>query len=519
MSYGRDKESEELARKRARARARARAKASENDTASQRQRGSRPNSQSNQRRRPSEDEIDNIPIGRTDTKKRRSSDPRRTTADASRMRRKSTTGSGKSTNNRVKNEKNRKGNKKKKRMSTGKKVGIIIAAVIAVLLISGVAFAANKLSKLKTQKLNADSLEMNISDEAELSGEGYLNVAILGTDSREGTNADLDGSERTDSIMIASLNQETGDIKIISVYRDTLAELDDGSYNKINAAYAYGGLDETISTLNRNLDMNIQNYVMVNFSALVDVIDALGGLEIDLTEEEVHWINDYYLNELIDITGKGSDRVPGAGVQTLNGCQAASYCRIRYTDGDDYKRAERQRTVLQLIANKAKTANILTLNKIIDVVLPKVSTSFSTTDILYYAKLAPKLNIKETTGFPFDLTTGNVADAGDSVIATTMESNVVQLHQYLFGADGYTPSSIVTNISNNIAYYASSIGVSTDTGTGYSDGTDQTYTEQTNTDQTYTDQTNTNQTNDTYTDSGYTDSGTDQNNTEDSSGY
>ncbi|MDD3362865.1 MAG: LCP family protein [Hespellia sp.] len=472
------------------------------------QRNAKSSSQSNPRRRPSESDLDNISVKRTGTKQRRTTDPTRTTVGKPKANR-SNNDRGKDTNKRTSNmdirpKKNGKENvrrKKKKRMSTGKTVGIIIAAIIVVLLISAVAFAANKLSKLKTQKLNADTLEMNISEEAELSGEGYLNVAILGTDSREGTNADLDGSERTDSIMIASLNQETGDVKIVSVYRDTLAELDDGSYNKINAAYAYGGLDETISTLNRNLDMNIQNYVMVNFSALVDVIDALGGVELTLTDEEVYWINEYYLPEMIDITGVNSDKVAGAGTQTLNGIQATCYCRIRYTEGDDYKRAERQRTVLQLIADKAKTANILTLNKIIDAVLPKVSTSFSTTDILYYAKLAAKLNVAETTGFPFELTTGNVADAGDSVIATTMESNVIQLHQYLFGADGYTPSSIVSGISGNIAYYASSAGVSTDTGAGYSDGTNQNYTDQTNAGE-------------TYTDPGYTDSGTDQNYTD-----
>lgn len=505
MSYGRDRESEELARRRARARARAKAQGSTPSN----QRRTKPTGQ--KRRKTSESELDNIPVTRkrsnntNETRKKRPADPTYAAMERSKAKRKSGDygkTSGKVTTS-SKNGKNKR--KKKKKMSLGKKIGILIAAIFVALVVSGIAFAANKFSKMNTQDLDAEALEMNITDEAELSGEGYLNVALLGNDSREGTNADLEGSERTDTIMVASLNQETGEIKIVSVFRDTLTEQDDGSYNKINAAYAYGGIDGTISTLNRNLDLNIQNYVMVNFSALIKIIDDLGGIELTLTDEEVYWTNQYQM-ETAEITGNAVTNVEAAGTQTLNGVQATSYCRIRYTDGDDYRRAERQREVLQQIALKAKSANILTLNKIIDDVLPMIQTNFTASDILYYAKLVSKLSIADTSGFPFDRTTASVEGAGDSVIADTMESNVIQLHQFLFGADGYTPSSIVTNISGNIAYYASMGGTSdttTDETQTYTDDT-QTYTDET---QTYTDPTyvDPSTTDGTYTDTGTTD--------------
>ena len=397
--------------------------------------------------------------------------------------------------------------------SMGRKIATIASVFLIGLVLSGVAYAANLYSKIHTTTLNAEKLDMSISDEAQLSGEGYLNVAIFGVDSREGTNEELDGVERSDTIMIASLDQKTGAVKITSVYRDTLLEMEDGvSYDKVNAAYAYGGAQEAVTVLNKNLDMDIQHYVTVNFSALIDVIDALGGVELTLTDEEVTWTNEYQ-KETSKITGTEIKNVEQPGTQVLNGRQATAYCRIRYTDGDDYRRTERQREVLTQIANKATKANILALNKLVDAVFPMIETNFTLTEALSYVGLASKITVGETCGFPFDKTTGIIGDAGDSVIATSLSSNVIQLHQFFFGTDGYTPSSTVTTISGNIDYQAANVGIdmtgsglAQDTSGGYGTTTDgaagQTYTDQTYTDQTYTDQTYTDQ---TYTDQTYTD--------------
>ncbi len=153
------------------------------------------------------------------------------------------------------------------------------------------------MNKLSSVKLDTDKL--NISDEVKHE-KGYTNVALFGLDSREN---DLGKGNRSDTIIIASLNNDTKEVKLVSIYRDTLLELDDGSYNKANSAYSFGGPEGAVSLINRNLDMNIEKYVTVNFNALVDVIDAVGGLDLELTHDEVGHMNNYCV-ETSKVTGK-----------------------------------------------------------------------------------------------------------------------------------------------------------------------------------------------------------------------
>ena len=245
--------------------------------------------------------------------------------------------------------------------SLGKKIAVILSSTLLAVLAIGTVILASKMSKIETTQLDAEKL--NISEEVEHET-GYVNVALFGLDSREN---DLGKGNRSDTIMIASLNRETKEVKLVSVYRDTLLELDDGSFNKANAAYSFGGPEAAISMLNRNLDMNIEKYVTVNFNALVDVIDALDGLDLHLTEEEVVHMNNYCV-ETSKVTGRDYERIEPEveGDYHLNGVQAVSYARIRYTAGGDFTRAERQRTVLQLIGEKAQSMSVSTINKIID---------------------------------------------------------------------------------------------------------------------------------------------------------
>ena len=184
--------------------------------------------------------------------------------------------------------------------------------------------------------------------------------------------------------MIASLNRETLEVKVSSVYRDTLLQLNDGSLNKANSAYSFGGPEGAIAMLNENLDMDIQHYVTVNFNSLIDVIDAVGGVDINVTEEEIPYVNAYAV-EIIEVTGRQSPGVSEPGLQTLNGLQATAYARIRYTAGDDFKRTERQRAVLTEVIRKLQGASLSQINKIIDKVFPEVSTNFTLTEILNYA--------------------------------------------------------------------------------------------------------------------------------------
>jgi LCP family protein required for cell wall assembly len=327
-------------------------------------------------------------------------------------------------------------------------------AVVGILLVfamtGAVGYAAMKLSLLETTVLDASKL--NISEEVEQSTEtGYLNVALFGLDSRDGT---LGEGNLSDSIIIASLNLETKEVRLCSVFRDTLLD-QDGTINKANAAYSLGNAQAAVAMLNRNLDLDIKHYVSVNFNVLSDIIDELGGVEIDLTEEEVYWTNGY-ATETSKVTGKTKYELTSPGLQVLDGVQATSYCRIRYTTGDDFKRAERQRTVLEQIVKKAQTADLSTLNRIIDKVFPNVATNFTLKEVLKYAKYALDYKLTDMSGFPFTLFTETLSYVGSSVIVDNLQENVSQLHAFLFDKVGYTPSSTVVMISNEIDNFVAS---------------------------------------------------------------
>ena len=290
---------------------------------------------------------------------------------------------------------------KKKRRRRRKRIVLVCVEllVLAGLCIAG--YGMLKLGKLNINILDQDKLEV-YKDTGP-----YTNIACFGLDSRNG---ELEGGVQSDSIIIASINNETNDVKLISVYRDTLLQQEDGTYAKANAAYNRGGPEAAISLLNRNFDLDIRNYVSVNFNALVDVIDALGGLEIELTQEEAFYTNGYAA-ETSRVVGQEMVNINEvAGTQLLDGVHAVSYARIRYTKGNDFKRTERQREVLKKTAEKAKEADLMTLNKIVDKVFPQISTSLSLTDMLGFAANIMDYNIVETTGFPYALTTSEEVD-------------------------------------------------------------------------------------------------------------
>ena len=267
---------------------------------------------------------------------------------------------------------------------------ILLVFVIALLLMItvGVVYAADKLGKLEQTKL--DTKKLSISDEIDL-GDGYTNLALFGLDSRDG---ELGEGVRSDSIIIASLNNKTKEIKMVSLYRDTLLELEDGSLNKANSAYAFGGPEEAVAMINKNLDLNIEDYIAVNFNALVDVIDALGGMDVTLSDAEVVHMNNYCV-ETSEVTGKSYTKIEPevAGTYHLNGVQATSYARIRYTAGGDFERTERQRFVLEQIAESAKKVSFSSLNSIMDKVFPQVATSMELGEMLKYAKIGTSLKI------------------------------------------------------------------------------------------------------------------------------
>ena len=342
------------------------------------------------------------------------------------------------TKNYERNSNNIKNSKKKK---SHKLRNFLIVLLIIVAILTGViyAFIQDKLSKINYVELNHE--ELGISNNVK---EGYRNIALFAVDSR---NLNTNDGSRSDGIIVLSINEKTKDVKMVSVYRDTYVQVEGYGLTKITHAYAYGGPTLAIKTLNTNLDLNISEFVAVNFEAVANAIDAMGGVEIEITSEELPQMNKY-ISETSKITGIPANTLPKAGTYNLNGVQAVTYGRIRKTTGGDYKRTERMRTVIMKALNKAKTMDLGTLNKIIDDVLPKVQTNINSNDILGLASQIGSYNITDNTGWPHK-TEGKTLDAWYG-IPVTLESNVKQLHEELFEQEDYTVPETVKEISNKI---------------------------------------------------------------------
>lgn len=322
----------------------------------------------------------------------------------------------------------RRGRRRKRGFATwsiGKKIGAVLGGTLLGVVVIGSVILASKMNKLSSVKLDTDKL--NISDEVKHE-KGYTNVVLFGLDSREN---DLGKGNRSDTIIIASLNNDTKEVKLVSIYRDTLLELDDGSYNKANSAYSFGGPEGAVSLINRNLDL-------------------------ELTHDEVVHMNNYCV-ETSKVTGKSYEKIEPEveGTYHLNGVQAVSYSRIRYTEGGDFKRAERQRLVLQKIADKAQNMSVGTVNKIIDSVFPQISTNFTLAEMIGYAKNLTKYKLGDSIGFPAENTTDMLNEVGSVVIPKTLSSNVLEVHKFLFGSDGYSVSSTIEGIESGITAKAS----------------------------------------------------------------
>lgn len=343
--------------------------------------------------------------------------------------------------------------RKKRKLPIWLTVILIVVCMILILIGAVTIYMADKFNKIEQIEVEEEVIEESITEEVEHKT-GYLNVAVFGLDSRNGS---LGKGNRSDTMMIVSLNHETNEVKMVSVYRDTLLKLNDGTYNKANAAYAFYGPEGALALLNENLDMNIDKYVSVNFNALVDVIDAVGGMDLDLTYEEVVHMNNYCV-ETSKVTGKSYEKImpEEAGTYHLNGVQAVSYARIRYTAGGDATRTVRQRLVISKILEKAQNMDLVTINKLIDTVFPQIATNFTLAEALEYGKDFMKYQLGESMGFPETRTSHDLHLVGSSEIANTLESNVLDIHQFLFGDAEYEVSSTVKDIDNEIAYRLSS---------------------------------------------------------------
>lgn len=305
---------------------------------------------------------------------------------------------------------------------------IIIIAILGIIAISVFAFAKiyinNKTSKIQYEELNILPEELGISENQKESK--FRNIAILGVDSRYN---DYDDFARTDCIMIASINTENNNVSLFSIYRDTLVEMDlydKVRIDKINHSY-YGGVETTLKTINVNFDLNVKEYILIDFEAVADFVNQVGGIEIDITNEELKLINNNIKGN-IKLTGINSKLLNYAGKQTLDGIQALSYARIRYTEGGDYKRADRMRNVLERTAEKIKQKNIVELNNIANNIMPKIRTNISEKEISKLLENAIYYKIIRKFGFPYN-TISTVLDLKDYYEGTTKGSDYYDVPQ------------------------------------------------------------------------------------------
>ena len=336
--------------------------------------------------------------------------------------------------------------RKKKKMNKGLKIFLIILLVLVIIIVglgvAGYTFVNGKIGKM--QKENIDTTAVGINEETKQELKGYRNIALLGIDSRAD---DYGLGNRSDCMMIASINQETNEIKLISVYRDTYVYvMENGTkrLDKITHAYPYGGAQNTLKSLNEAMDLNITEFVTVNFDAVIAAVDSLGGVYIDIDKSEIKYVNDY-IDATSESSGVKSSHITHSGRQKLDGVQAVSYTRVRYTAGGDYKRTERMRTVVEAMLSKAKTLNVGQLNSFADTILPKIRTNISSSEIWGLIPKLASFKVTESIGWPYD-TKGITLDRWYGV-PVTLQSNVERLHKEAFEQEDYEASDTVKEMS------------------------------------------------------------------------
>jgi len=333
-------------------------------------------------------------------------------------------------------------NDKKKIKKRSKLIALFILELLVLVIIIAGFYFYSKLNRIQ----HDSSDDKNIIQNDNVKTSGYRNIVVFGVDSR--SNA-LKESTHSDTIIIASINNKTKDVKMASVYRDTYVNISDrNKFDKINAAYYRGGYSLALSTINMNFDLNTKEFVTVNFEAVVQAIDMLGGIEIDVQSNEVKYVNGY-VKELNRINKTNVSGIQSAGKQLLNGTQATAWSRIRYTAGGDYKRTERQRIVVEKMFSKVKKSSIGKINKFIDLMLPKVYTNLDNMDLLGLAKDVFSYNIVEQTGFPFEKDAHTYSKVS-YVFPIDLAANVTKLHEFLFNETNYVPTETVQGYSTQI---------------------------------------------------------------------
>ena len=340
--------------------------------------------------------------------------------------------------------------KKKKNVAKRVAVGVIIAVLLlAILAVGGVMMAFGTLNSMQDIDVDKNAIAINPEVAAEL--DGYTNIAVLGTDAR----ADDKENARSDAIIVASINKETNEVKLFSVFRDTLLDVGEQGLDKITHAYSYGGAQQSLYTLNKNLDLNIDKVVVINWKTVAEMIDAVGGIKIDIQESEIEEMNKYIKETAKNVDGP-SDKIKKPGKQMLNGVQAVTYSRIRKDAATgDYRRNERMKIVFSKTFKKLRNAGYFKMFQVARKTMPEVGTNMSTNEVMRMMLKFKSYDMTDsTTGFPYDVGawTG-YAGAGLAWYGPpiNLSNNVSKLHKQFFNQDDYTPTDTVQEISTHIS--------------------------------------------------------------------
>lgn len=316
---------------------------------------------------------------------------------------------------------------KKNKRKKSRKI-LLLFIIVGILGLSFGAYGFSMLDKINNTKISQSDEELGISEENQKSNK-VVNIALFGLDRRESK-----GNTRSDTIMIASLDKQHKKIKLTSVMRDTYVNIPGRGMDKINHAYAFGGPELAIKTINSNFDMNIRDFVTVDFYGLEDIIDAMGGIEIEVKDYEVSEVNTAikYMNTITNSNGK---MISSPGIQVLDGRQAVAYSRIRNVGNGDYQRTERQRMVLEKILNKGMDAGITQYPKLLNTMLPYVETSLSKPSMISLATSTITSGIRTVDQYriPVDgYGNGQKINGVSYIVPNTLEDNVRLLDQFIY---------------------------------------------------------------------------------------
>ncbi len=344
----------------------------------------------------------------------------------------------------------KKRRKKKKKSGRGLKIALIVVLILVLgiggVIAAGLTVVKNTLDNVGRIELDPDLIGINAQVDSDL--RNYRNIALLGIDARDMSS---DENVRSDAIIIVSINKETNEIKMFSIYRDTLLDLGDNSpgLDKVTHGYYYGGPTKMLYAINKNLDLNVKEVVVVNWKSVADTVDALGGLDITIKESEIKEMNKYIQDTYNNIGGSNA-KIEKAGKQTLNGNQAVTYARIRKdASTGDYRRNERMKIVVKAAFKKATQMDAKALKKISNEILPEIKTNMSSADMMDMVLKLNSYEMTDSVGWPYDV--GSWSNGGWYGPPVTLSSNVTKLHEQFFGQEGYTPTQDVQNISKRIS--------------------------------------------------------------------